>query len=366
MSAQSGGAGDATDEARRDAFAARILQSVLGAFDLFSVYLGERLGLYAALAAGAATAADVADRAGCDARYVREWLEHQAVSGLLEAHATDGGARRYALPPEHAEVLLAQDSLSYLAPVARLAAGVLAVTPRVLDAYRTGAGIPYADYGADMREGQAGANRAMFLELIAGEWFPAVPDLHARLRHAPARVADIGCGAAWSSIGIARAYPQAVVDAFDLDEASVDLARANVAAHGLDERVRVQLADASDPALAGVYDVVTVFEALHDMARPVAALETVRRILAPRGFALVVDERVAEEFTAPGDDIERLMYGWSIFHCLPSSRAETPSAATGTVMRPATLRAYAQEAGFKDIEVLPVEHEFFRFYRLLP
>jgi SAM-dependent methyltransferase len=356
----------AFDEGKRDAFAERLLQSVLGAFDLFGIYLGDRLGLYRALSAGAATPTELARRAGCDERYMREWLEQQAATGVLELEPSDDVQRRhYRLSAEHAEVLLDRDSLNYLAPLAQLAVGALGVMPRLREAYRTGAGIPFADYGEDVRVGQAGVNRAMFLQLMP-EWLAALPELHARLSSQPSRIADIGAGAAWSSVGLARAYPLAAVDAYDLDEASVALARANVADAGVAARVRVHLADAGDPALDGAYDLVAVFEALHDMARPVDTLRTVRRLLAPPGVALVVDERVADELAAPGDDIERLMYGWSIFHCLPAGRAESPSAATGTVMREATLRGYAVEAGFQDVEVLPVENLFFRFYRLVP
>jgi SAM-dependent methyltransferase len=225
--------------------------------------------------------------------------------------------------------------------------------------------VAYADYGVDLREGQAEINRPPFLESLPNEWIPAMPDIDQRLRgEPPARVADIGCGAAWSCIGIARAYPNVRVEGFDSDPASVELGQANVREAGVADRVNVSARDASDAELSGQYDLVAVFEAVHDMADPVGALRTMRRLMAPGGAALVVDERVAEEFTAPGDDIERLMYGWSFLHCLPAGMAEQPSAATGAVMRPSTLRSYALEAGFRDVEVLPVEHLFFRLYRL--
>ena len=174
----------------------------------------------------------------------------------------------------------------------------------------------------------------------------------------------MACGAAWSSIAIARAYPKVRVDGFDSDEASVALARANVAGAGLAERVTISTRDAGDPALAGRYDLVTIFEALHDMSRPVDALRTVRGLLAEGGSVLVMDERVAETFTAPGDTIERMMYGFSVLCCLPAGLAEQPSAGTGTVMRPATLRRYALDAGFGHVEILPIANDLFRFYRL--
>jgi hypothetical protein len=124
--------------------------------------------------------------------------------------------------------------------------------------------------------------------------------------------------------------------------------------------------DAADPGIAGRYDLVTIFEAVHDMARPVEALRSVRGLLADGGTAIVADERVADVFTAPGDDVERLMYGWSVLHCLPVGMAEQPSAATGTAMRASTFETYAREAGFSRVEVLPIENDFWRFYRLHP
>ena len=274
-------------------------------------------------------------------------------------------ARRYALSAEHAEVLLDPDSLNWFAPVVQLVVGLTRPLPALLEAFRSGEGISWSAFGADPREGQAGQNRPAFLKLLGTEWLPAILDIHARLAgDPPARVADVACGAAWSSIAIARAYPKVRVDGFDSDEASVALARANVAEAGLAERVTISTRDAGDPALAGRYDLVTIFEALHDMSRPVDALRTVRGLLAEGGAVLVMDERVAETFTAPGDTdraddvrVQRAVLP-------PAGLAEQPSAGTGTVMRPATLRRYALEAGFGDVEILPIANDLFRFYRL--
>jgi 2-polyprenyl-3-methyl-5-hydroxy-6-metoxy-1,4-benzoquinol methylase len=177
-------------------------------------------------------------------------------------------------------------------------------------------------------------------------------------------VADIGCGQGWSSISLARGYPSIVVDGFDVDEASIAAASATSQALGLAERARFTVRDAGDPALAGTYDFATAFECIHDMADPVAALDTMRRLVGEGGTVLVADERVADVFSPNGDEIERLMYGFSILHCLPVGMAEAPSAATGTVMRAATFRTYALEAGFRDVDVLPIENVFWRFYRL--
>jgi 2-polyprenyl-3-methyl-5-hydroxy-6-metoxy-1,4-benzoquinol methylase len=271
------------------------------------------------------------------------------------------------LPAGHDEVLLDQDSLNYLAYVARWLPSLGQAAPSLLDAFRTGGGVSWAAFGADAREAQAAQNRPSFLHLLGKEWLPAVEDVHARLAaDPPARVADIGCGAGWSSIGLAKSYPNVQVDGFDLDEPTIALARENAAEHGVADRVRFQVRDVADQALAEQYDLVMAFEMLHDLSRPVEALRVMRGLLAEGGAVVIMDEKVAERFTAPGDDIERLYYGFSTLCCLPAGMAEQPTAATGTVMRPDTLRQYALEAGFRDVEVLPIEHEQFRFYRPIP
>ena len=353
---------------QRDALAERLFGSVLAAMDVFMVYIGDRLGYYQALSeSGPMTSSELADRTGTAERYAREWLEQQAVTSILEADVSkDDSARQYSLPTGHAEVLLDRNSLSYMAPLARMAVGSAQPMPAILDAFRTGGGVSWENYGADAREGQSDMNRPQFLHLMATEWLPNVPGLDARLRaDPPARVADVACGGGWSSIAIAQGYPNVRVDGFDLDAPSIDLARSNAEEAGLGDRVSFQVRDAGDPALSGQYDLVTVFEAIHDMSQPVGALRAMRNLAGHTGTVIVMDERVAEEFTAPGDEIERFMYGWSILCCLPAGMADQPSAGTGTVMRPSTLRGYAVEAGFRDIEVLPIKHDAFRFYRLV-
>ena len=354
----------------RDAFIDRLLQSTRGTFELFSIYIGVRLGFYDTLRGGTPlTSTELASRTGTAERYVREWLEQQAVNGILEVddEKADARRRRFRLPAAYEEVLANRESLNYLAPLTRLVAGAVHPLAAVLDAYRTGGGVPYADYGADLREGQAAINRAMFVQQLGRDWLPAMPDVHARLlAEPPARVADVGCGAGWSSIGMAQSYPRIAVDGFDLDDASVELARSNAAAAGIADRVSFHVRDAGSAELAGRYDLVTAFECVHDMSQPVRALEAMRRLAGDRGAVLVVDERVGEHFTAAGNDVEWMMYGWSILHCLPVGKADTPSAETGAVMRPDTLRGYAKTAGFGKVDVVPIDNLFFRFYRLYP
>lgn len=360
----------AAAEAGRDALVERLFGSILGMMDVHMLYVGDRLGLYEAMSAGTRTPAEVAGATETNERYVREWLEQQAVAGILEVADTSAGPedRRYGIPPGHEEVLLDRESLNCLAPFARMMVGIVRPLPEVLGAFRSGGGVPYARYDADFCDGQGDMNGAMFEALLATEWIPSIPDVHERLQaDPPARVADLACGTGRSTIAIVRGYPRARVDGLDVDEHSIEVARAYLAAAepGLAARVSFQARDAADPELEGGYDLVTVFEAVHDLSRPVEVLGAIRGLLAEGGAAIVADERVAESFTAPGDDLERLMYGFSVLHCLPVGMAEQPSAATGTMLRPATLREYALKAGFAEVEVLPIENDFWRFYRLI-
>ena len=349
--------------AARDALVERLFEGVLGMIDVYTVYMGDRLGIYAALGDGAATEAEIAAATGADRRYLREWLEQQAVAGLIEVDdpSKPEEERRYGLPAGSGEVLLDRDSPSYMTAFARMMAGLVRPLPQVIEAFRSGEGVPYASFDADFLEGQGEMNRVQFVNSLASEWMAAVPDVRERLR-AGGRAADVACGSGWSSIALARAFPEAEVVGLDLDRASIELARANAAEEGI--ALDFEARDAADPGLSGRFDLVTCFEAVHDMARPVESLRGMRSLLADGGVLMIGDERVADEFTAPGDEVERLMYGFSVFHCLAVGREEQPSAATGTVMRTGTLREYADAAGFTGFEVLPIENDFWRFYRL--
>jgi 2-polyprenyl-3-methyl-5-hydroxy-6-metoxy-1,4-benzoquinol methylase len=349
-----------------EAFAGRLLGALTGAAELFTVELGRRLGLYQALRGDTLTPAGLAKSAGIDQRYAREWLEQQAAAGILTvaADATDPDDRAFALPEANAAVLLDTDGPFYLGAAGEFGLGLGQVTEAVADAFRTGGGISYADYGVHFRHGIAGFNRPMFEHLLAAEWLPALPDVDRRL-HAPgARVLDLGCGVGYSSIALARAYPSLTVRGVDLDEASIAEARRHAADAGVADRVTFAVGDAARPAGPGRYDLVTVFEALHDMADPIGVLAAAREVLAEGGSVFIGDERVEDTFTAPAGEVERLQYAFSVLHCLPATRAEGDQVANGTVLRASTLLAWARAAGFAHPEVLDIPNDFWRFYRL--
>ena len=351
-----------------DALVERLFTAVVDTVEVACVHLGGRLGFYRALAEGDATSAELATRRGCAERYTREWLEQQAIAGILavDAPEADPSARRYHLPENYRPVLVNEDDLNYFTPWAGIAIDVLHPFEQLLDAYRTGAGVPFEAYGPDLVDAIGAANRPQFINLIGG-WLSSIAEVDTRLRAVPpARVADVACGTAHSSIAIARAFPDVTVRALDVDPTSIERARANVAAAGLTRRVRPDVHDAAAPDLGGPYDLVTVFEALHDMSHPVEALRAARASLASGGSVVIADERVADRFAPPGDEIERVNYGFSVLHCLAVGLLDETSAGTGTVIRSETVRRYATDAGFSHVDVLPIEHDFWRFYRLTP
>lgn len=354
-----------TAVAAEEALSTRLLESTVHALELFGIYLGKELGLYEALRSGRSlTPPELAQEAGIAPRYAREWLEQQAVAGFLvvEQPSAPAEQRRFRLPAEHVAVLVAEDHPSHLAPLAQLVAGIGGALEHVLAAYRTGEGVPYPRFGAAFRKGQAGINRPAFSTDLVERWIPAAPDLHARLRSTPTRIADLGCGVGWSTIAVARAFPLADVIGFDSDDDSIADARRHASAQQV--AVRFEIRDAAAMAGEGPFDLVLVLEALHDMQRPADVLRSVRQALAPGGTVLVADEKVAERFHAPGDEIERLMYGWSIVHCLPVAMSDSPDEAIGTVIRSETVRGLAHSAGFERVDVLPVDAGFFRIYRV--
>jgi SAM-dependent methyltransferase len=343
----------------------RLFLMTLAGLESLSVALGDRLGFYAELDAAPATADQLATRAGTNARWTREWLEQEAVMGLLAADLS-GDAPVFSLAAGVAETLASPDALTTLAPMSRMVSACGAQLDRIEEAARTGAGVPWSAYGAEMREAQAAINKPALLGQLAQEWLPAaLPDVADRLSaHETMRAADVGCGAGWSSIGLARTFPTLTVDAYDVDPATVALARANVASDGLSDRVRVLDQDLSADGAEAAYHFAVAVECIHDMPDPVGVLAGVRSRLLPGGSALVIDEKVAEEFAPNGDEVERIMYAYSTLLCLPDSMSSTPTVATGTPMRASTLESYARDAGFGRVQTADVEHEVFRFYVL--
>jgi 2-polyprenyl-3-methyl-5-hydroxy-6-metoxy-1,4-benzoquinol methylase len=350
-----------------EAFADKVFKAALGTMETFNLYLGDRLGWLDALAEAPATAAELAERTNTQPRYAIEWLEMMAVYGnltVLDDGASDRLQRRYALPAGAAEALTDHHSLNYLGALPQMLAAVGARLDKLLEAYRSGGGVSWAELGDNARDSQAALNRPWFEPALASA-LASVPQIHSALHRSGARIADIGCGAGWSTIALARAYPLATVFGVDVDEPSIHAANANAEEAGLADRARFTVAEGQALGELGPFDVAFAFECVHDMPRPVEVLAAIHDSVRPDGLVVIMDEAVAEDFTAPGDPVEQVMYGYSTLICLPDGLSATPSEGTGTVMRQSVLTDYATRAGFASVEVLPIEDfAFFRFYRL--
>jgi Methyltransferase domain len=372
------------EQEQREPFVNKVLQAVLGAQLVQTAYLGHKLGWYQTLSEQHSsdnnsnkgmTPLELAKATESSARYAREWLEQQTVAGWIVCQNPEESspeARRFVLPKEHATVLTDVLALDYMMSLPVMLAGWGKDIDKLLQAYKHDTGFGWEEMTLDTREQQAAQNRPFFLN--------GMPDvleqsLNAttvkKLKMTGGKVADIGAGYCWSSVGVARHFPAALVHAYDVDEPSVIKATKIMKEEGLGDRVVARCVDAAavvkdvqdDP-----YDLVMALECIHDLNDPISVLRTMRLLSGTTGEVIVMDGRVAESFQealANKNPVEQIMYGFSCVCCLPVGKSRPNSVETGTVMRPSVLRMYAQQAGFRDIEILPAENVIFRFYKLL-
>ncbi|HEY6747522.1 MAG TPA: class I SAM-dependent methyltransferase [Mycobacteriales bacterium] len=349
-----------TTQDRAAALSDRLLGQTLQIAEAAAVWLGHDLGWYGALRdGGPATPEQLATRTGTAVRYAREWLEQQAVAGIL-----DREGEAYTLPAAHAEVLLDPDSPLCTEPLARSVLVAARQLPAIAAAARGGGGVPWQAYGPELSAAQGDGNRPALKHVLAREWVPQLAALRDRLERG-ARVADIGCGEGWAGIGLALHHPGITVTGFDLDEVALAAARRHAEEAGVADRVTFHRADAGTGLHGGPYDVAVAIECVHDMPQPVEVLRAVHAATTADALVYVIDMAADERLTAPGDETQRLLYGFSLLICLPDSMSHPGSAATGTVLRPATLDGYARQAGFAGARAEDVaDTGFWRFYRL--
>lgn len=349
----------------------RVAEMAVASMESVSLTIGVRLGWWRTVGEAGEDGIDanrLAKTCAVHPRYVREWLEAMGAGGWLvvthDAGADAPDERRFALVPGVREVLVDPENDLYLAPLLRQVSAAQLSMRTMERAYQTGDGLAWADHDPDVRVAQGDMNRGQLLRDLP-RWLREQLPATAEALDGGARVADVGCGHGWASVGIATAYPGARVHAYDLDEPSVAAARRRVQEAGLEGRITVY-AEPVSAAEPDSYPLVVLAEMLHDVPEPVELLAACRRAMSRDGVVFVADMRVAEAYAAPSDAVERMMYGFSLLVCLADSMTVRPSAATGAVMRPATLRAYAEAAGFSDIRELPIEHETWRFWALRP
>lgn len=328
------------DHDKVNQFMERVVTDLAATDAAGSVVIGHRLGLYRALAEGPATPAEFAERTGCDRRYLTEWLRGQAAGGYADYDPLTG---RFSLTEEQAFCLA--DPAGPNVPAAFLISlGMLRAEPRITEAFRTGAGFGWHEHDEDVFVGCDAFFRPGYAAALVPNWIPALDGVEAKLV-AGARVADVGCGLGSSSLILAEAYPRTAVTGFDYHAESVALARKKAAESGLADRVTFEVATAQTFTGTG-YDLVTMFDCLHDMGDPLGAARRVRRALAPDGTWLLVEpfaaDRVEENFTPVG----RLYYSASTFLCVPNGLSQEGGYALGAQAGEAAIRAVTAEAGF--------------------
>jgi SAM-dependent methyltransferase len=308
-----------------------------------NVVIGDRLGLYRALAeAGPSTAAELAARTGTDERYVAEWLAGQAAGGYLEY-----GDGRFSMTAEQAFALADPAGPVDVAGAFQLALGACAAVPAISEAFRTGAGVGWHEQSADVFTGCERFFRAGYAAHLIQDWLPALPGIAARLE-AGGSVADVGCGIGASSVLLASAFPATRVSGSDYHEGSIALAVKRAADAGVADRVAFETASATTFSGTG-YDLVTTFDCLHDMGDPVGAARHIRSALAADGSWLIVEPMAADTVEGNLNPVGRVYYNFSTLLCLPNARSQGGSGAgamLGAQAGEAAIRSVALAGGF--------------------
>ncbi len=332
----------AIDEAKLEAFMGRVVGEAGAALNAALVVIGDRLGLYRAMAgAGPLTSEALAERTGCAERYVREWLRAQAAGGFV---AYDPATDRYTLPEEQALVLANEDSPAFVPGLYQVIAAAIRDEPRVTQAFRTGNGVGWHEHDPELFHGTERFFRTGYNTHLVSAWIPALDGVEERLRRG-ARVADVGCGHGASTILMARAYPRSTFVGFDYHRPSIAWARKAAANAGVDDRVTFEVASAQAYPGAG-YDLVAFFDCLHDMGDPVGAARHVRETLAPDGTWMIVEPFAHDRVEDNLNPVGRLFYCASTLVCTPASLAQEVGLALGAQAGEARLREVVTAASF--------------------
>jgi SAM-dependent methyltransferase len=332
----------ALDPGKLEEFVFRAVDEVGATLNAALVVMGDRLGLYRALAgAGPLTAAELAERTETAERYVREWLNAQAAGGYV-AYDPDSG--RYTLPPEQANALTDESSPAYLPGFFQLALGSVIDSPRITEAARTGAGLGWHEHVHHVQEGCERFFRPGYNANLISSWLPALDGVVEKLERG-ARVADVGCGHGASTILMAQAFPNSSFAGFDYYEESAEIARGRASEAGVADRIRFEVAPASSFPGSG-YDLVTMFDCLHDMGDPAGAARHVRESLAPGGSWMIVEPAAGDRVEDNLNPVGRAYYGFSTLLCTPSSLSQEVGLALGAQAGEARIRDVVTSAGF--------------------
>jgi SAM-dependent methyltransferase len=329
------------------AFVFRAVDEVGATLNCALVVMGDRLGYYRHLAAnGPTTAAELAEGTGTGEPYAREWLNAQAAGGFVEYDMVAG---RYTLPPEYAVALTDESSPAFLPGFFQIALGTVSNTTAVIGAATSTGGVGWHQHNSDVHIGCERFFRPGYAANLVAGWLPALHGVVDKLR-AGARVADVGCGHGASTILMAQAFPQSTFVGSDYHDASIATARTRAAQAAIDGRATFEVAAATGFAGSG-YDLVTMFDCLHDMGDPVGAARQVRSAIAPDGTWMIVEPAAGDRVEDNLNPVGRAYYGFSTLLCTPASLSQPVGAALGTQAGPARVRAVVEEAGFTRFRV---------------
>ena len=331
------------DEAALNTFVGKMLGDLGGVFSVPTVRIGLRLGLFEALhEGGPATAAELAARTGGLAvRYVREWGLAQAANGNALYDAT---TERFSLSPEQALVFVVKDSPVYLAGAFELAAAMIEAEPKVEECFRHGSGVRWGDHAGCLFCATGQFFRPGYVNNIVQNWLPALEGVEAKLQ-AGARVADVGCGVGFSTLLMAKAYPQSSFVGFDFHEPSIASAREHAQEHGLGDRVRFEAVAAKEIAEEG-FDLITMYDCLHDMGDPRGCAAHMRRILAEDGTWMIVEPNAGDTPVENMNPVGRLFYNASTMICIPTSLDQEVGEGLGAQAGEALLSEVIRSGGF--------------------
>lgn len=311
------------------------------------IVLGDRLGLYRAMADGEpVTSEDLAKKTGCDERYLREWLSAQAAAGYLDY---DPQTRTFSLSPEASVAFADEGHPAFFAGAFEVVQSLWIDEPKIEEAFRTGAGVGWHEHSTCLFRGTERFFRPGYNANLVSSWLPAIDGMTERLERG-ARVADVGCGHGASTILMAQAYPNSRFYGFDYHAPSIERARQSAQAAGVGDRITFQQAAASDFPAEG-FDLVAMFDCLHDMGDPVGAARHVRSTLAPTGTWMVVEPQAGDRPEDNFNPVGRAYYAFSTLLCTPSSLSQEAGLALGTQAGPARLRAVVEQAGFGECRV---------------
>jgi len=324
-----------------NAFLGKFIDDLGASVHAGMVVIGEKLGLYKALADAPATSAELAKKTGTDERYLREWLASQAAGGYI---LYDASTQRFSLSPEQVFTLATEDSPAYLPGAFELALGSLAAVPRIAESFRTGAGMGWHEHVEGVFHGCEKFFRPGYVANLVSSWIPALQGVQAKLEQG-ARVADVGCGTGSSTILMAKAFPKSEFFGFDYHDKSIEAAREKAQKEGLSDRVHFEATKAKEfPGKD--YDFVAVFDCLHDMGDPVGAAKHVQQSLAPGGTWMIVEPFANDELKDNLNPVGRVYYSFSTLLCTPCSRSQEVGLCLGAQAGEARIREVVTTAGF--------------------